>query len=106
MQGTWQAMYDLNVDVVVNGHDHVYERFDPQDADGRLDRVRGVRQFVVGTGGIGLTGILGLQPNSVVRINEWGVAKFTLEHNAYSWEFIPALPGRAGRLRFGQVSLS
>ena len=38
-------------DVVVNGHDHDYERFAPQDPDGREDRERGIREFVVGTGG-------------------------------------------------------
>ena len=47
----WQALYAAGADVVVNGHDHDYERFAPQDPDGREDRERGIREFVVGTGG-------------------------------------------------------
>ncbi|HEX7779362.1 MAG TPA: metallophosphoesterase, partial [Vicinamibacterales bacterium] len=51
MQETWRILYNANVDVVLNGHDHVYERFAPQDPDGRPDNARGIRQFTVGTGG-------------------------------------------------------
>ena len=47
----WQALYEANADVVLVGHDHGYERFAPQRADGALDLVRGIREFVVGTGG-------------------------------------------------------
>src|ERR1700720_1140414 len=47
----WQALYDANADVVVNGHDHDYERFAPQTPDGTADPARGIREFVVGTGG-------------------------------------------------------
>jgi hypothetical protein len=54
MKALWQAFYDANADVVVNGHDHDYERFAPQAPDGTLDSVRGIREFVVGTGGKGL----------------------------------------------------
>jgi acid phosphatase type 7 len=45
------VLYAANVDVVINGHDHTYERFAPQDPDGRLDPAHGIREFVVGTGG-------------------------------------------------------
>jgi len=51
MQPIWQALYAAGVDVVLNGHDHNYERFAPQDATGRADPERGIREFVVGTGG-------------------------------------------------------
>ena len=52
MRDTFKLLYDNGVDVVLNGHDHIYERFAPQDANGRLDPARGIRQFTVGTGGV------------------------------------------------------
>ena len=51
MRDIWQALYDAGADLVLAGHDHDYERFAPQDADGKADPVRGIREFVVGTGG-------------------------------------------------------
>ena len=51
MRAFWRILYAAGVDVVVVGHDHLYERFAPQDPDGRFDPVRGIRQFIAGTGG-------------------------------------------------------
>ncbi|MCP6768890.1 metallophosphoesterase, partial [Klebsiella pneumoniae] len=51
MGSFWDALYAAGADVVVNGHDHDYERFAPQDPSGNLDRDRGILEFVVGTGG-------------------------------------------------------
>jgi hypothetical protein len=92
--GLWQALYDLNVDIIINGHDHLYERFGPQDPQGRADAARGIQQFTVGTGGASLYPIdASAKPNSQVRISTWGVARFTLTDGAYQWEFLPADPG-------------
>jgi hypothetical protein len=92
----WRALYDGHVDVVVNGHDHVYERFAPQDPDGRYDAARGIRQFTVGTGGGRLYGFPRVERNSEVRGSAWGVARFTLRERDYSWEFLP-VPGESFR---------
>src|ERR687893_1954198 len=54
MRPTWDTLYAANADVVVNGHDHSYERFAPQNPNGVEDSERGIREFVVGTGGINL----------------------------------------------------
>ena len=51
MRDAWQALQQAGAEIVLSGHDHDYERFAPQDANGRLDDARGIRQFVVGTGG-------------------------------------------------------
>jgi hypothetical protein len=51
MKPAWQLLYRAGAELVLSGHDHVYERFAPQDADGRRDDARGIRQFVAGTGG-------------------------------------------------------
>jgi hypothetical protein len=84
----WHALYDAGADVVLVGHDHDYERFAPQDADGRLDRTRGIREFVVGTGGKGLRGFPSVAPNSEVRdASSFGVLELVLGSDAYAWRF-------------------
>jgi hypothetical protein len=90
MQSAWSVMYAAGVEVILNGHNHSYERFAPQDPDGRADSARGIRQFTVGTGGAPLTDMPFPAPNSQVRNNSaWGVLKLTLLPNAYEWEFVP-----------------
>jgi hypothetical protein len=87
----WRLLYAANVDVVVNGHDHDYERFAPQDPQGRPDEARGIREFVVGTGGGDLRNFLRAAPNSEVRLaGGYGVIKFTLHESSYDAEFIAA----------------
>lgn len=86
----WQALYDANADVVVNGHDHDYERFAPQTPDGVPDGKRGIREFVVGTGGKSQRLFNAPQPNTEVRNNNaFGVLKLTLRSKGYDWQFIP-----------------
>ena len=87
----WRPLYAAGVDVIVNGHDHDYERFAPQDPDGKVDTKRGIREFVVGTGGTTLRGFQKTVANSEVRLsNSWGVLKFTLHGGSYDVEFIAA----------------
>ncbi|MEX1173932.1 MAG: metallophosphoesterase [Chloroflexota bacterium] len=84
----WDALYAAGVDVVVSGHDHDYERFAPQDPSGREDRQRGLRQFVVGTGGTALRGFPRVAPNSELRAAvAHGVLAFTLRREAFDWQF-------------------
>jgi calcineurin-like phosphoesterase family protein len=90
MQDIWKALYDANADLVVVGHSHNYERFAPMNAGGTLDRARGMREFVVGTGGAFFTGVSGAKPNSEVRQNStYGVLKLTLRSTSYDWRFVP-----------------
>src|SRR5262245_8014376 len=90
MREVWRVLYEFGADVVVNGHDHDYERFAPQDPKGQADPKRGIREFVVGTGGGGLYNFRRLRPNSEVRSNlSYGVLKLTLSATDYAWEFIP-----------------
>ncbi len=87
----WRALYAAGVDVVVNGHDHDYERFAPQDPDGREDRAAGIREFVVGTGGRELRGFRStIAANSELRAAvSHGLLAFTLRNGTYEWRFIP-----------------
>jgi calcineurin-like phosphoesterase family protein len=87
----WEVLYAAGADVVVNGHDHDYERFAPQDPEGHLDENRGIREFVVGTGGKNSHRRFGaVQPNSEARNDDtFGVLKLTLHSHGYDWEFVP-----------------
>ncbi len=86
----YQVLYDHGVELVLSGHDHNYERFAPQTPDGKLDRERGIRQFVVGTGGREHRKIRRQAPNSEVRDrSSFGVLKLTLKPDRYDWEFLP-----------------
>jgi acid phosphatase type 7 len=86
----WEALYAAEVDVVLNGHDHNYQRFAPQDPNGKADPQRGIREFVVGTGGRSHYSILGPIANSEVYNDEtYGVLKLTLRPESYEWQFIP-----------------
>ena len=77
------------VDVVINGHDHNYERFASQNPQGEADSSHGIREFVVGTGGKNLRPFGPIKANSEVRNNEaFGVLKLTLHPTGYDWVFI------------------
>ncbi|MDH2427030.1 DNRLRE domain-containing protein [Sphaerisporangium sp. TRM90804] len=85
-----QALYDYNAEVIVTGHNHHYERFAPINPAGQLDNARGIRHFVVGTGGAGFYGFGTILANSQVRNNNtFGVIKFTLHSSGYTWQFVP-----------------
>jgi hypothetical protein len=89
-QAFWTMLYDHDVDLILNGHDHIYERFAPQAPDGTLDLARGIRSFIVGTGGSNLTQLALLAANSEVRNTDtYGVLKLTLRPATYDWEFVP-----------------
>src|SRR5918992_342309 len=88
-QPIWDALYAARADVVLSGHDHIYERFARQSPSGELDTSRGIRQFTVGTGGVAHGGIGTIKPNSQVRnTTAYGVLKLTLNSTSYSWKFV------------------
>jgi hypothetical protein len=90
-QDLWQDLYAFGTDVVLNGHDHIYERFAPQDPQQQADP-RGIREIIVGTGGNNHQPNYGtIQPNSVVRDNKtYGVLRLVLRPDSYDWQFMPA----------------
>ena len=87
----WDALYAAGAEIVLNGHEHVYERFAPQKPNAVADP-NGIRQFTVGTGGAALYSFSStIQPNSERRNNtSMGVLKLTLKAGGYDWQFIPA----------------
>jgi acid phosphatase type 7 len=86
----FQVLYEANADLIINGHDHDYERFAPQTPDGAADPTRGIREFVAGTGGKNHRPFGEPKPNSEVRdATAFGVLKLTLNPGGYDWQFIP-----------------
>jgi hypothetical protein len=86
----WQLLYDNNADLILSAHDHIYERFAPQTPSGTLDTTRGIREFIVGTGGANHTSIVSVAPNSEVRnADTFGVMELTLHPTSYDWNFVP-----------------
>ena len=120
-QAFWQLLYQYGADLVLNGHDHLYARYQPLKPDGTPDPRRGIRQFTVGTGGetldpIVVTPVTSAQatstgntetnqedPSGNVNFNAqnlqaytgyyWGVMGLTLNSNGYAWDFESALAG-------------
>jgi hypothetical protein len=88
LAGLWQTLYDMGVDVILNGHEHIYERYGPMTPDGQRNDVKGIRQFIVGTGGAGLYTISRLHPVSEVQVIAHGLLKLTLSSQGYQWEFL------------------
>jgi hypothetical protein len=86
----WVALYEAGAEIVIVGHDHHYERFAPQDPAGRRHDARGIREFVVGTGGASLRRVGSPIANSEVRRDDThGVLELTLRHDGYDWRFVP-----------------
>ena len=89
MLAIYQALYDANADVVLTGHDHDYQRWAPVAPDGTADPARGIRNFVVGTGGVGFYDFPSTNANVESKDNQtYGVLKLTLSPTSYKWEFI------------------
>lgn len=94
MREIWRVLHEFNADLIITGHDHLYERFAPQDPDGRADMALGIRQITVGTGGGPLyTPITSAANTEAIGIGH-GVLKLTLADGAYQWEFVP-IPGNS-----------
>jgi hypothetical protein len=83
----WTALYNAHADVVLNGHDHLYERYAQQDPS-RNASTNGIREFVVGTGGESLNGISNPTTNLEANDSQFGVLVLTLHASSYSWKFV------------------
>jgi acid phosphatase type 7 len=103
MRPAWEMLYQAGADVVLAGHEHNYERFAPQDPNGRRDAQRGIRQFVVGTGGKSLYEFgRPLRTSEVRGAETFGVLVLTLHPRGYDWAFVPA-GARGGNPAEGRV---
>ena len=93
MHDAYRTLYEAGASLVLAGHDHDYERFAPMDPEGRLDLERGIRSFVIGTGGGQLKAYAISDPprenSEVVDGSAWGVLELTLHEARYDWRFVP-----------------
>jgi len=105
-QAFWELLYEYNADLVLNGHDHLYARYRPLDPSGNPDPRKGIREFIVGTGGETLdtvvtTNTTAADPSGNPNFNAqnleagtgnyWGVMALTLGEHGYQWDFESAL---------------
>lgn len=89
MIAIWNELYEAGADVVLSGHEHDYERFAPLSGTGELDPARGMREFVIGTGGRAARSFATIKPHSEVRhTGMFGVLSLTLHDGSYDWQFI------------------
>jgi acid phosphatase type 7 len=100
----WQLLYQYGADLVLNGHDHLYARYRPLDPSGNYDPHKGIREFIVGTGGETLDTVVSSTSSTAdagAQFNAanleassgqfWGVMALTLDPNGYKWDFESAL---------------
>jgi len=86
----WEDLYAAHADLVLAGHEHSYERFAPQDPEGRADPQHGIREIVVGTGGRSHDPLgLAVANSEKQNYDTYGVLKLTLSPQSYAWEFVP-----------------
>jgi acid phosphatase type 7 len=90
----WNALYAAGADVVLSGHDHNYQRYQPLNRRGEIDRARGIRSFVVGTGGRGLYKLRPDRRRRTSNDRTLGVLQLTLRPAGYSWRFLPVAGGQ------------
>lgn len=88
MRDMWSLLESHRAEVIVNAHDHLYERFARQLANGAADAANGIRQFTVGTGGADLYNVARIAPNSEERLVRYGVARFDLRPAQVDWAFV------------------
>lgn len=87
----WDLLHNAGAELVLNGHDHTYERFAPMTPSGELDRGRGVRQIIVGSGGKshGAFDTTNIPHREVENNDAYGVLNLTLRSGSYKWKFVP-----------------
>ena len=84
----WTALSDAHADIVLDGHDHLYERYAQQDPNAKATST-GIREFVVGTGGENLSPIVKKETNlQLSDASDFGVLRLTLHATSYDWAFI------------------
>lgn len=87
----YRLLYKAGAELIVNGHEHDYERLAPARPDGTVDRKKGVQQIIAGTGGAPLRakGAREARHSRVFSDEAWGVLKVQLRKRSYTWKFLP-----------------
>ena len=94
MAPLWNVLYDAGADVVLSGHAHSYQRYPPLNKRGEIDRIRGIRSFVVGTGGRRFHELRPDRRRRAAQAHTLGVLRLSLRPAGYAWRFLPVAGGR------------
>lgn len=87
----WEALYRAGAELILNGHEHLYERFAALAPDGTIDADHGLTEIIAGTGGVGHYPFLRTHPGSLVRDDSgYGVLRLELGDGEASWQYLPA----------------
>jgi hypothetical protein len=86
------TLYEHGVSIVLNGHEHHYERMKPLNPDGEIEPDRGVRHFIVGTGGGNRRSARAGRRTDALDTDGWGILRLELRPESYAWSFLPARP--------------
>jgi hypothetical protein len=90
MKDMWTPLYNAGAEIVLNGHTHNYQRYAEQTPSGIAAPGRGIREWIVGTGGASIGVTVGAPPNlEVMDGTSFGVLKLWLDTDGYYWKFIP-----------------
>lgn len=84
----WDILAQAKADVILQGHEHQYERFAPMTSDGTLSDANGIRSFVVGTGGAETYAHAGVRVGSEKQLETFGVMRWSLSSGHAKWRFI------------------
>lgn len=85
----WQLLDKYHADVILNGHDHLYERLARQHADTSVDNRTGIRQFTAGAGGYSKYAFKNVLKNQEYGNDKlFGFLRLDLYDNKYSWQYI------------------
>jgi hypothetical protein len=90
----WTLLYNHGADVILNGHDHLYARYAPMDPSGNADPRKGIREFIVGTGGESLDQPVDNANSQNIEAatgDYYGVMKLTLTPTGYTWDYESAM---------------
>jgi hypothetical protein len=92
VQALWDDLYAANADVILNGHDHNYQRYVPMNPDGGADPARGIVEFIIGTGGTTIVNNTFSTPATLATHENgtFGVLRLTLRPTGYDYEFLPS----------------
>lgn len=84
------SLYAHHADILLAGHQHDYQRFGAQTPDKVADPA-GLRQFVVGTGGVGFYSLSSGEPNLVTQNSDtYGALRLTLYYHRWVADFLPS----------------
>ena len=83
----WSLLAQHSVDLVVNGHDHTYQRWQPLDGSGNPSST-GVTEIIAGTGGHALGSFITSDSRVAASATEFGALRLDLNSGGAAYQFV------------------